>query len=152
MTPSRSTPPPELVADGATAPTGGYATERVAPRTPGSLVPHIEKVRLLPLGVEGSLVNISTRGALILCCRKLGAGMAVHIVFEGSDVPPPVEGTIVRSLVSHFGQRGELWYHVGIDFDQPVHYEVPANAEPRADEGAEQPPEPAVLPKFINRW
>jgi hypothetical protein len=134
------------------APASDYAMQRVAPRTAGSLVPGIEAVRLLPLGVEGSVVDISTRGALILCCKKLSAGMAARIVFLGTHPPKPVSGKVVRSLVSKIGQTGELWYHVGIAFNEPIEFESPTSADRQIDESNSQPEQPPAPPKFVNRW
>jgi hypothetical protein len=128
-----------------------YAMQRFAPRTDGALVPGIEGVRLLPLGVEGSIVNISPGGALILCSKKLNAGMAARIVFVGSRAPKPVSGKVVRSLVSKIGTGGELWYHVGISFNEPIEFDSPSTAERRVEETHDAPQEPA-RPKFVNRW
>jgi hypothetical protein len=133
-------------------PSSAYAMQRVAPRTAGSLVPGIDTVRLLPLGVEGSVVDISTRGTLILCCKKLSAGMAARIVFVGSRPPKPVSGKVVRSLVSKIGQGGELWYHVGIAFNEPIEFESPASADRQIDDENRQSEQPATPPKFVNRW
>lgn len=132
----------------------GYAEERVAPRTPGSLVPNIERVRLLPPGVDASIVNISVRGVLVSCRKKLGAGMPVRIVFEGNGVPPPTSGKVARSLVSRIGQSGEIWYDVGIAFDQPIEFESPTpEATVTASHAGESPAEttPATT-QFVNRW
>ena len=143
---------PELMTDTEESAASGYAMQRVAPRTAGSLVPGIEAVRLLPLGVEGSVVDISTRGALILCCKKLSAGMAARIVFLGTCPPKPVSGKVVRSLVSKIGQTGELWYHVGIAFNEPIEFESPTSADRQVDEDNGQPEQPPAPPKFVNRW
>jgi hypothetical protein len=152
MTQRPSPSSPELVPDNAEAPTGGYAMVRAAPRTPGSLVPGIHTVRLLPLGVEGSVVDISTGGALILCCKKLNAGIAARVVFVGSSPPKPVSGKIVRSLVSKIGQDGQLWYQVGIAFNEPIEFESAATANRQIEEANEQPEHPPAAPKFVNRW
>ena len=143
---------PELMPASEEAPNSDYAMQRVAPRTAGSLVPGIDAVRLLPLGVEGSVVDISTRGALILCCKKLSAGMAARIVFLGTRPPKPVSGKVVRSLVSKIGQAGELWYHVGIAFNEPIEFESPASADRQTDVAREQPEQAQAAPKFVNRW
>src|SRR5687768_10683699 len=126
MKPSQSLSSPEPGAADTHSPGSNYPVERVAPRAPGSLVPNIERVRLLPLGIEGSIVNISVRGVLVSCRKKLGAGMAVRVVFEGNGVPPPASGKVARSLVASIGRGGEIWYHVGIAFDQPIDFESPA--------------------------
>jgi hypothetical protein len=152
MTQRPSPSSPELVPDNAEAPSAGYAMERVAPRTPGSLVPGIQAVRLLPLGVEGSVVDISTRGALILCCKKLNAGVAARIVFEGPCPPKPVSGKVVRSLVSKIGQAGELWYHVGIAFNEPIEFESPTTGDRQIDAANDQSEHSPALAKFVNRW
>jgi hypothetical protein len=152
MTHRQSPSPPELAPGQEDAPAGGYAMQRVAPRTAGALVPGIDAVRLLPLGVEGSIVDISTRGALILCCKKLNAGMAARIVFVGSAAPKPVSGKVVRSLVSKIGQSGELWYHVGIAFNEPIEFESPASVDRHTEEANGQLEQPETPPKFINRW
>jgi hypothetical protein len=156
--PLQSLSSPEPVADDHRPSPNSYAIERVAPRTPGSLVPNIERVRLLPLGIDASVVNISVRGVLISCRKKLGAGTAIRIVFEGNSVPPPTSGKVARSLVASIGQGGEIWYHVGIAFDQPIDFESPATqttdttSEPDkspADSSADCSP---TVPKFVNRW
>ena len=152
MTQRLSPSSPELVPDNAEAPAGGWAMQRVAPRTPGSLVPGIHTVRLLPLGVEGSVVDISARGALILCCKKLNAGMAARVVFLGSAPPKPISGKIVRSLVCKIGQSGELWYHVGIAFNEPIEFESPATANRQIEQANEQTEHSPAEPKFVNRW
>lgn len=152
MTHRPSPTSPELVSENEETQASAYVMQRVAPRTAGSLVPGIEAVRLLPLGVEGSIVDISTRGALILCCKKLSAGMAARIVFVGSRPPKPVSGKVVRSLVSKIGQGGELWYHVGIAFDEPIEFESPANADRQIEDADGQAEQPATPPKFVNRW
>ena len=151
MTQRHSSSSPEIAADKAGRPTG-YAMERVAPRTAASLVPGIQSVRLMPLGVEGTLVDISTRGALILCCRKLGSGMDVRVVFEGTCPPKPTAGKVVRSLVSAMGQAGELWYHVGIAFDAPIEFESAASTDRQIEEPREQSEDSLTRPKFVNRW
>lgn len=155
-TPSRTLPSAEPVTgDSLTgdsqASASSYAIERVAPRTPGSLVPSIEKVRLLPIGVEASVVNISVRGVLISSPKKLGAGMAVRVVFEGAGAPPPASGKVARSLVSRIGQGGEVWYDVGIAFDHPIAFESSVTAT--TSEAGDAPVEssPTVRP-FVNRW
>jgi hypothetical protein len=161
-TPSRTLSSSEPVADDHRPSANSYPVERVAPRTPGSLVPNIERVRLLPLGIDASVVNISVRGVLISCRKKLGAGMAIRIVFEGNGVPPPASGKVARSLVASIGQGGEIWYHVGIAFDQPIDFECPATqtpdttsepdkspAESSAESSADCSP---TVPKFVNRW
>lgn len=152
MTQPRSASPPETLPDKPHTRAGGYAMERVAPRTPGSLVPGIQRVRLLPLGIEGTIVDISTRGALILCSRKLGSGMEVRVIFEGTSPPKPASGRIVRSLVSAMGRGGELWYHVGISFDAPIEFESISGAQRQLDEPSEQPDPSPIQPKFVNRW
>ena len=152
MTQRQSSTSPEFVPANEAAPTSEYAMQRVAPRTAGSLVPGIDAVRLLPLGVEGSVVDISTRGALILCCKKLSAGMAARIVFVGTHPPKPVSGKVVRSLVSKIGRAGELWYHVGIAFNEPIEFESPTSADPQVDETNGQPEQSPAPPRFINRW
>jgi hypothetical protein len=145
---------PEPVAADSHSPASSYPIERVAPRAPGSLVPNIERVRLLPLGVEGSIVNISVRGVLISCRKKLGAGMAVRIVFEGNGAPPPTSGKVARSLVASIGQSGEVWYHVGIAFDQPIEFESPATETTgTTSESVKSPADSSpTVPKFVNRW
>lgn len=154
MTPTRNLPSPEPMVGDSRRPASNYAIERVAPRTPGSLVPNIERVRLLPPGVEASVVNISVRGVLISCRKKLGAGMAVRVVFEGNGAPPPATGKVARSLVSSIGQGGEIWYHVGIAFDQPIQFEPPATETPvTTSETSESPVDNSpTVPKFVNRW
>jgi len=152
MTQRPSSTSPELEREKEEMPGSAYAMQRVAPRTAGSLVPGIDAVRLLPLGVEGSVVDISTRGTLILCCKKLSAGMAARIVFVGSRPPKPVSGKVVRSLVSKIGQGGELWYHVGIAFNEPIEFESPASADRHIDDENRQSEQPATPPKFVNRW
>ena len=153
MTQRPSCTPPEIVPnDEGFAPAGSYAMERVAPRTPGTQVPGIQSVRLLPLGVEGTIVDISTRGALILCCKKLGSGMEVRIVFEGPCPPEPTSGKIVRSLVTAMGPAGELWYHVGIAFNTPVEFQAAADADRRIDETGEPTEQSPTRPNFVNRW
>ena len=156
--PSHSLSSPEPVADDSRQPASSYFIERVAPRAPGALVPNIERVRLLPLGVEGSIVNISVRGVLVSCRKKLGAGMAIRVVFEGNGAPPPASGKVARSLVASIGQGGEVWYHVGIAFDQPIDFESPATQttdttneadKSPADSSADSSP---TVPKFVNRW
>jgi hypothetical protein len=152
--PSHSLSSPEPAADDSRSPASNYPVERVAPRAPGSLVPNIERVRLLPLGVEGTIVNISVRGVLVSCRKKLGAGMAVRVVFEGNGVPPPASGKVARSLVASIGQGGEIWYHVGIAFDRPIDFEAPAaqttdtNSEPDKSPADSSP----TVAKFVNRW
>jgi len=156
--PSRSLSSPEPMADDSRQPASCYFIERVAPRAPGALVPNIERVRLLPLGVEGSIVNIWAGGVLVSCRKKLGAGMAIRVVFEGNGAPPPASGKVARSLVASIGQGGEIWYHVGIAFDQPIDFESPATQttdttseadKSPADSSADSSP---TLPKFVNRW
>jgi hypothetical protein len=147
-----SSTPPETVSDKAFAPAGGYAMERVAPRTAGSQVPGIQSVRLLPLGVEGTIVDISTRGALILCCKKLGTGMEVRIIFEGTCPPKPTSAKIVRSLVLAMGAAGELWYHVGVAFNTPIEFQAATRADRRIDERDELTGQSPTPPKFVNRW
>jgi hypothetical protein len=139
------------VSDNVELPTN-YAMQRVAPRTPGALVPGIEAVRLLPLGVEGSIVDISARGALLLCCKKLNAGMAARVVFLGSAPPKPISGKIVRSLVCKIGQDGELWYHVGIAFNEPIEFESPATANRQNEQPTQQRDDSPATSKFVNRW
>lgn len=151
MTQRQTSTSPEFVPAREAAPAVEYAMQRVAPRTPGALVPGIDAVRLLPLGVEGSVIDISARGALILCSKKLSAGMAARVVFVGTHPPKPVSGKIVRSLVSKIGQAGELWYHVGIAFNEPIEFACPTSAD--HEDGANgQPDEPPAQPKFVNRW
>ena len=152
MTQRQRPSPAELAPRTEDVPSGGYAMQRVAPRTAGALVPGIDAVRLLPLGVEGSVVDISTRGALILCCKKLNAGMAARIVFVGSAPPKPVSGKVVRSLVSKIGQAGELWYHVGIAFNEPIEFESPASVDRQTNEPNREPEQLPNAPKFVNRW
>ena len=154
MTPSRTLPSPEPVAGNSRPAADSYAIERVAPRAPGSLVPNIERVRLLPLGVEASIVDISVRGVLISCRKKLGAGMAIRVVFEGNGAPPPASGKVARSLVSRIGQGGEIWYDVGIAFDHPIDFESPATETPATTSEAGEPAADTspTVPKFVNRW
>ena len=150
-TPSRTLPSAEPVTGDSQAPASSYAIERVAPRTPGSLVPSIEKVRLLPIGVEASVVNISVRGVLISSPKKLGAGMAVRVVFEGAGAPPPASGKVARSLVSRIGQGGEVWYDVGIAFDHPIAFESAATTT--TSEAGDAPVESSpTVRQFVNRW
>lgn len=151
MTQRRSSQSPEFVDENVGSPTSDYPIQRFAPRTDGSLVPGIEAVRLLPLGVEASVVNISARGALILCCKKLNAGMIARIVFVGACPPKPVSGKVVRSLVAKIGEKGELWYHVGIAFNEPIEFESPNSADRRIAE-THEPSGYSVRPKFVNRW
>ena len=153
-TPSRTVSPSAPAADEQHPTVNSYPVERVAPRTPGSLVPNIERVRLLPLGVEAAVVNISVRGVLISCRRKLGAGMTIRVVFEGNGVPPPATGKVARSLVASIGQGGEIWYHVGIAFDQPIDFESPATQTTVTTTEADQSPadNSPTVPKFVNRW
>ena len=152
--PPHSLSSPEPMADDSRQPASSYFIERVAPRAPGALVPNIERVRLLPLGVEGSIVNISVRGVLISCRKKLGAGMAIRVVFEGNGVPPPASGKVARSLVASIGQGGEVWYHVGIAFDQPIDFEPPATQTTDTTNEADKSPADSspTVPKFVNRW
>ena len=152
MTQRQTSTSPEFVPAREEAPVSEYAMQRVAPRTPGALVPGIDAVRLLPLGVEGSIVDISPRGALILCSKKLSAGMAARVVFVGTHPPKPVSGKVVRSLVSKIGQAGELWYHVGIAFSEPIELECPTTAERQIDNTNGQPDQSSAPPKFVNRW
>jgi hypothetical protein len=153
-TPSRTMSSSEPVASDDRPSDNSYAIERVAPRTPGSLVPHIERVRLLPLGIDAEVVNISVRGVLISCRKKLGAGTAVRVVFEGNGVPPPASGKVARSLVASIGRGGEIWYHVGIAFDQPIDFESPATQT--TDTTGEPDKAPAdsspTVSQFVNRW
>ena len=151
ITSSHSAVSPERTSGAASSGNEAYPIQRIEPRTPGSLVPSIEGVRLLPQGIEGSIVNISRRGALILCDRKLGAGMRIRVMFEGTYAPPPIGGRIGRSLVSKIGQAGELWYQVGIAFDAPIDLDSRI-AERPTDEGGESAEEVSALPKFVNRW
>jgi len=150
--PSHTLSSPDPVAGDTGPAASSYAFERVAPRAPGALVPHIERVRLLPLGVEASIVNISVNGVLVACRKKLGAGMAIRVVFEGNGVPPAASGKVARSLVASIGQGGEVWYHVGIAFDQPIDLESPETGTPGASASGESSPDNSTVPKFINRW
>lgn len=151
--PTRHPSKPEVAPDEPTAPATAYAIERAAPRTDGSLLPNIHRVRLMPLGIEGSVVNISTRGVLILCAKNLRAGTALRVVFEGTGSPMTVPGQVVRSLVSNIGQRGELWYHVGIAFEEAIDLDAAVMTAERAGKEQGAPAErPASQCRFVNRW
>lgn len=125
---------------------------RAATRLPAARVPAIKGVRLSPHGVEANLINISTRGVLVECDRRLKPGSTVKILFDGGFEPSAVPSRIARCSVAGIGQDGALKYHVGIAFVEAIPLEgVPAQP-PRMEMPLREvhaAPAPSVL---RNRW
>src|SRR5688500_11575788 len=120
---------------------------RAAPRLPAAKVPEITGLRLLPFGVEGTLVNISATGALVESDRRVPVNAAVGVQFKGSFSPASVRGRIARCAVATVDRTGRLRFHVGIAFNSSI---VVTSAE---EEPAPAPsPAPRPRPATWNRW
>jgi hypothetical protein len=99
-------------------------------RYAASLFPGIEGIRLLPLGTDAMLVNLSTNGALIECPNRSAPGSTVTIEFSGSFSPGLVDGRVIRCEVKGIGSDGSMRYHIGLAFTAPIILPSDATAEP----------------------
>ena len=128
---------------------------RKAPRRhPASDVPSIVGVRLKPIGVDATLLNISASGVLVECTARLRLGTAVTVVFDGTFSPSAVGGWIARSCVATVSKNGVLRYEVGIAFQNLIALDLALETVAPAPEAA---PEPLALvpsrpPPLVNRW
>ena len=114
-------------------------TER---RLPAEAIASITAVRLTPPGTDATLVNISTTGVLVESPIKLRVSAQLKVQFEGSFMPPSVDGRVVRCEVAVMERDGLLKYHIGIEFDAPIVLRETSTESPR-------PPGP---PAVRNRW
>jgi hypothetical protein len=121
---------------------------RVAHRRPAARVPSITGVRLSPGGGEASLVNISTSGALVRSTSRLLPGTPVTIVFEGSFTPASMKSKVVRCVVADICKPAGLSYHIGLAFNESIHFED----EPAETHQAAAPQSVVAAPILVNRW
>jgi hypothetical protein len=128
---------------------------RAAPRVPASSVPAITGIRLSPIGADATLVNISATGVLVECGRRVQIGSAVTVQFQGTFSPASAEGRVARCAVATVGRTGDLRYHVGIAFKNPIVVAAPGDQDAAGVQQAPIPPAaPAPRPRGMvrNRW
>jgi hypothetical protein len=122
---------------------------RVAHRRPAVQVPSITGVRLSPGGGDSSLVNISMSGALVRSTSRLLPGTPVTVLFEGTFSPSSIKSKVVRCVVADICKPAGLSYHIGIAFNERIHFddEPAETAEPTS---ASPPPDAGQI--LVNRW
>jgi hypothetical protein len=127
---------------------------RAAPRVPAASIPAITGLRLSPIGADATLVNISATGALVECGRRVQIGSAVTVQFQGTFTPSSAEGRVARCAVATVGRTGDLRYHVGIAFKNPIVVAVADDAQTGEQPTPLLPPTPAPRPRGLvrNRW
>ena len=136
-------------------------TPDLAPRIPAAQIPSITGLRLSPHGADAALINISSSGLLAECALRLKVGSTVSVQFEGTFSASAAAGRIARCEVSTMGKNGQLMFHIGIDFNNPIDLggaqPAPAPDAKRAPAPVEQmrPRPVAVAPApaaVRNRW
>jgi hypothetical protein len=112
------------------------------PRVTPAAVPGITGVRFLPDRTEAMLVNISPSGLLVESTAKYQVGSAAAVLFEGGFSPSTATGRVVRCEVAVMGRDGVLRYHIGLEFNAPLHLgDAAGNSAPAAS-----------APRIRNRW
>jgi hypothetical protein len=130
--------------------------EPVARRYPASAFPEIQGIRLAPLGVVATLVNMSATGVLVECASRPVPGAAVTVHFKGTFNPASIEGRVVRCEVAGIAADGSLRFHLGLAFTTRL--ALPNEAEDEVDARAATPSAPplaaagVVAPVLRNRW
>jgi hypothetical protein len=122
---------------------------RVAHRRPAAQVPSITGVRLSPGGGDSALVNISITGALVRSTSRLLPGTPVTVLFEGTFSPSSIKSKVVRCVVADICKPAGLSYHIGIAFNERIHFDDEP-AETAAQTSA--PPAPDAGHILVNRW
>jgi hypothetical protein len=89
---------------------------RVARRRRASSFPEITGVRLVPIGGDATLVNLSATGVLVECATRVAPGMPVTVMLEGTFTPSSVAAKVVRCEVAAIGADGSLRFHLGLAF------------------------------------
>jgi hypothetical protein len=119
--------------------------ERSPKRYPASAFPEITGIRLAPVGATARLLNLSAAGILVECSSRAVPGTAITVHFQGSFVPPTVEGKVVRCEVTGIGRDGALRFHLGLAFNERIHLAVDEDVPVPASH-----PEPRALPKVAS--
>ncbi len=129
---------------------------RIATRRRASEVPEIAGIRLVPVGGEATLLNISTSGVLVDCASRVAPGMPLTVVFEGTFTPSSITGRVVRCEVASIRSDSSLRYHLGLAFNKRL--DLREEEAPVANESAASPLPAAVVPASAaptvlrNRW
>jgi hypothetical protein len=133
--------------------------EPVARRYPASALPEIQGIRLAPLGVAATLVNLSATGALVECASRPVPGEALTVHFQGTFNPPSIASQVVRCEVAGIAADGSLRYRLGLAFSTRI--ALPNEAEDDVDARAAAPSAPPLaaatpaavaVPVLRNRW
>jgi hypothetical protein len=136
--------------------------DRVARRYPASAFPGIKEVRLTPLEVAATLVNLSATGILVECANRPPLGGLLTVHFAGTFVPATIPARVVRCEVTGIAADGSLRYHLGLAFSErialPEELEADGDAQatpaaiPPAVAPAASASAPASTPILRNRW
>ncbi len=93
---------------------------RGAARRPAAKCPWITGIRLQPIDVAATLVDISWTGARVSCGVPLKPGSNVTVVLQGTLAPKCVHGRVARYEVGGIGEDHQILYIIGIVFDDPL--------------------------------
>jgi hypothetical protein len=137
--------------------------EPVARRYPASALPEIQGIRLAPLGVAATLVNLSATGVLVECASRPVPGAVLTVHFQGTFSPALIKTRVVRCEVAGIATDGSLRYHLGLAFNTRI--TLPNDTEDDVDACAAAPSAPSLAaaavaaaaadvaaPVLRNRW
>ena len=130
--------------------------ERVPRRRPASEFPEITGIRLSPVGVGATLLNLSPTGVLVECASRVVPGTTLTVLFDGTFLPASAEGRVIRCEVTGIAADGALRFHLGLAFSTRI--PLSCDADEQVDPVATAPLPPprtagaAVQPILRNRW
>jgi hypothetical protein len=133
--------------------------EQAARRYPASTFPEIQGIRLAPIGVSATLVNLSASGVLVECAGRAVPGSMLTVQFKGTFSPATIEGRVVRCEVMGIAADGSLRFHLGLAFSSRITLAIEAGGEVEASMAVPVAPLVAAAaaavsaePVLRNRW